>query len=123
MNSGKYALTWPVRLDLAVERLLNQLPDGIAVRPDDHAALDRRVVGELRAADDVEVPAREVLRARRDFGDERVCFRVHLDMLTVWTTQVGQNATRQRLYCDVGFCGSAVTHAVHSFFHHVDLPV
>jgi len=59
-------------LDPLVEGLLDQLPDGVAVRPDDHAALDRRVVGELRPPDDVEVPLREVLRARRDFGDERV---------------------------------------------------
>ena len=71
MNSGKYAFTWPVALIRAIERLLNQLPDRVAVRPDDHAALDRRVVGELRAPDDVEVPPREVLRAGRDFGDER----------------------------------------------------
>ena len=51
----------PGRLEAAVERLLDQLPDGVAVRPDHHAALDRRVVGQLGAADDVEVPAREVL--------------------------------------------------------------
>ena len=47
------------RLEPRVERLLDQLPDRVAVRPDDHAALDRRVVGQLRAADDVEVPAAE----------------------------------------------------------------
>ncbi len=69
------------RLDPRIERLLNQLPDRVAVRPDDHAALDRRVVGQLRAADDVEVPAREVLRARRDFGDERVGLFGHEDRL------------------------------------------
>jgi hypothetical protein len=44
------------RLDSRVERLLNQLPDGIAVRPDDHAAFHRRVVGELSTPDDVEIP-------------------------------------------------------------------
>ena len=57
-------------LDAAIERLLDQLPDRIAVRADDHAALDGRIVGELCAADDVQIPAREVLRARGDFGDE-----------------------------------------------------
>ena len=62
------------RLEPAVERLLDQLPDGVAVRPDHHAALDGRVVGQLRAPDDVEVPAREVLRLRRDLGDERLGF-------------------------------------------------
>ena len=78
MNSGKYALTWPVALKRAVERLLDQLPDRVAVRPDDHAALDGRVVGQLRAADDVEIPAGKVLRAGSDFGDERVGFVVFL---------------------------------------------
>ena len=71
MNSGKVRVHVTGALDLAVERLLNQFPDGVAVRPDDHAALDRRVVGEFGAPDDVEVPAREVLRPGRDFGDER----------------------------------------------------
>ena len=47
----------PRLLEAAVEPLLDQLPDGVAVRADHHAALDRRVVGELGAPDDVEVPA------------------------------------------------------------------
>ena len=72
MNSGKYALTCPVALNRSIEALLDQLPDGVAVRPDDHAALDRRVVGQLGASDDVEVPAREVLGLGRDLGDERL---------------------------------------------------
>ena len=32
MNSGKYAFTWPVALMRAIERLLHQLPDRVAVR-------------------------------------------------------------------------------------------
>ena len=44
----------PGRLDPAIERLLNQLPDRVAVRPNDHAALDGRVVGQLGAAHDVQ---------------------------------------------------------------------
>ena len=71
MNSGKYAFTWPVRLISRSSACWMQLPDRVAVRADDHAALDRRVVGELGAPDDVEVPLREVLRTRGDFGDER----------------------------------------------------
>ena len=90
MNSGKYALTWPVRLDPRIERLLDQLPDRVAVRPDDHAPLDGRIVGELRAADDVEVPAREVLRARRDFGDERFGF-------ASWASNAVCSATRHQI--------------------------
>ena len=58
------------RLEPAVERLLHQLPDGVAVRTDHHAALDGRVVGELGAADDVDIPAAEVLGLRRDLGWE-----------------------------------------------------
>ena len=58
------------RLDPRVERLLDQLPDRVAVRPDDHAALDRRVVGQLGSPHDVEIPAREILRTGCDFGDE-----------------------------------------------------
>ena len=56
------------RLEAAVEPLLHQLPDRVAVRPDHHAPLDRRVVGQLGAADDVDVPAAEVLGLRRDLG-------------------------------------------------------
>ena len=76
MKSGKYALTWPVALKRRSSALLDQLPDGVAVRPDRHAALDRRVVGELRAPDDVEVPPREVLGLRRDLGHQRVLLRL-----------------------------------------------
>ena len=68
MNSGKYAFTWPVALNRLSKRLLDQLPDGVAVRTDRHAALDLGVVGELRAPDDVEVPLREVLGLGRDLG-------------------------------------------------------
>src|SRR5438552_7604613 len=59
-------------LEFGVERLLNQLPDRVAVRPDHHATLDRRIVGELRAPDDIQVPAREVLGLGRDFSYERL---------------------------------------------------
>ncbi len=45
------------RLDAAIQLLLNQLPDGVAVRPDDHEALDRRIVGQFRLPDDVQIPA------------------------------------------------------------------
>ena len=45
------------RLDPVVELPLDQLPDGVAVRPDDHEALDRRIVGQLGLADDVQIPA------------------------------------------------------------------
>ena len=55
-------------LEAPVQPLLDQLPHRIAVGPDHHAPLDRGVVGQLGAADDVDVPAAEVLRLRRDFG-------------------------------------------------------
>ena len=71
MNSGKYALTCPVCLEPLVELLLDQFPDRIAVRADDHAAFDRRVVGQFRLANDVEIPAREVLGLGCDLGNER----------------------------------------------------
>src|SRR5206468_12389879 len=51
------------RLDQVVERPLHQLPHAVAVRPDDHAAADRRVVRHLRLHDDVAVPLAEVLGA------------------------------------------------------------
>ena len=49
-------------LDVAVQLVAHRFPDREAVRPDDHAAAHRRVVGQLRLEDDVVVPAREVLR-------------------------------------------------------------
>ena len=53
-------------LDHGVERVAGPLPEGEAVGADDHAALDRRVVGQLGAADHVDVPAVEVVGLRRD---------------------------------------------------------
>jgi hypothetical protein len=58
------------RLDAAIQRLLDQLPDRISVGADHHAPFDGRIVCELRPPDDIEVPAREILRLRGDFGDE-----------------------------------------------------
>ena len=49
------------RLEASVECLLDQFPDGVAVGPDRHAALDLGVVGQLRPPNDVEVPPREIL--------------------------------------------------------------
>ncbi len=65
--------------ELAIEGLLQQLPDSVAVRADDHAPLDRRIVGQFRAPHDVQVPLREVARARRNLGDEGVVL-VHEQM-------------------------------------------
>ena len=70
MKSGKYALTWPVALKRSSSAALDELPDRVAVRADDHAALDRRVVGQLGAADHIDIPAREVLGLGRDLGDD-----------------------------------------------------
>jgi hypothetical protein len=60
------------RFEAFVERLLNQLPDRVAVRPNHHTALDGRIVGELGAAHDVQIPLREILRAGRDLRHEGV---------------------------------------------------
>jgi hypothetical protein len=54
------------RLDHVVEGPLDPLPDRVAVGPDDHAAADRRVVGQLRLPHHVGVPAVEVLGHPRD---------------------------------------------------------
>ena len=44
------------RLEHVVERALHVLPDRVAPRLDDHAAAHRRVLGEVRAGDDLLVP-------------------------------------------------------------------
>jgi len=61
----------PGRLDADVELALQMLPHRIAVRPDDHEALDRGVVGEFGLADDVEVPLRKIDGLLGDLGNER----------------------------------------------------
>ena len=53
-------------LEAPVELALDRLPDRVALGADDHAALDRRIVGQLGRLDDVEVPLRVVLAARLD---------------------------------------------------------
>ena len=60
------------RLESRVQEALDVLPDRVAVRTDDHAALDRRVVGHLGALHHVEVPLGKILRTRRDRRHERV---------------------------------------------------
>mmetsp|Transcript_9139 Transcript_9139/g.26676 ORF Transcript_9139/g.26676 Transcript_9139/m.26676 type:complete len:420 (+) Transcript_9139:648-1907(+) len=52
--------------DAAVEGLLEAVPDAHAPRADDHAALDGRRVDHVGGGDDVLVPERIVLVARRD---------------------------------------------------------
>src|SRR5439155_23865094 len=54
------------RFDHVVERALHQLPDAVAVRPDDHAAAHRRIIGQLGLGNDVAVPLAEVFGAWRD---------------------------------------------------------
>ena len=80
----------PGLLEAPIEILLNQLPDGVAVRTDDHAALDRRVVGQLRAPDDVQIPAGEILGLTGDLGDE--IFRLFAHRF--WATLAGRLAMR-----------------------------
>ena len=53
-------------LEAPVERRLDILPEGVAVGPDDHAALDRGVVGQLGFLNDIGIPARVILAARGD---------------------------------------------------------
>jgi hypothetical protein len=68
----KVGIDVPGVLEAVIELPLDQLPDGVAVGPDHHAALDRRVVGQFGLAHDVQVPAREVLGLGGDLLDERV---------------------------------------------------
>ena len=61
-------------LEAAVEVALDGLPDRVAVGPDDHAAADRRIIGELRGLDDVEVPLGVIVGAGFDvLGHEDSC--------------------------------------------------
>ncbi len=46
--------------DALVECIANQLPDGVAVRLDHHAAAHAGVFGKLRLIDDVEIPLRVI---------------------------------------------------------------
>ena len=57
-------------LDAAVHQPLDVLPDGVAVGPDDHHPLHRRVVGELGLLDDLDVPLGKILALGRDLFDQ-----------------------------------------------------
>mgnify|MGYP003693733085 CR=1 FL=1 len=57
-------------LDPVVEQPLHVLPQRVAVRADRHAAAHRRVIGELRLADHLGVPAREVVALVGQLLDE-----------------------------------------------------
>ena len=62
----------PCRFETAVEFLLDVLPDLVAVRADDHRALDGAVVHQLRLQDDVGVPLRKIFGHVRDLFYEFV---------------------------------------------------
>ena len=49
------------RLEALVHLLLDQLPDGVAVGADDHAALDAGIVDQVRLFDHVRIPLGEIL--------------------------------------------------------------
>ena len=54
-----------------IQMPLNVFPDAVAPGFDDHAAADRRVLGQVRGADDLLVPLRVILGAggrNRGFG-------------------------------------------------------
>ena len=57
-------------LDVAVKFGLHRFPDRVAVGSDDHAAANRRVVGQFCLQDNVVIPARKVLGLTRDAGYE-----------------------------------------------------
>ena len=46
-----------------IERLLHLFPDGVPVWPDDHAALDRRIIRQLGCSNHIRVPSRIVFAA------------------------------------------------------------
>jgi hypothetical protein len=66
-QEGEIGIDMAGGLEAAVQRLLDVFPQGIAVRPDDHASFDRRVIGQLGLQDDVGVPARIIFTAGGDF--------------------------------------------------------
>jgi hypothetical protein len=71
----------PGLFESAIEVLLYQLPDGVSVRPDHHTALDRRVVRQLGAPDNVQIPAGEVFGLTGDLGHEIVGLFGHSSIL------------------------------------------
>ena len=72
MNSGKYAFCAPAALIRASISRLHPLPERVPVRPDDHGAAHRAVVGQLGLGDHVLVPAGEVLRLRGEHSRHAV---------------------------------------------------
>ena len=68
-------------LELVVKDALDVLPDGISVRPDDHAALYAGVADKLRLKADVGVPLGEVLIHGRNVVDHFLLFCHSMDFL------------------------------------------
>jgi hypothetical protein len=52
-------------LEAVVERALGVLPDGVAMRPDDHRAAGGSMLGELGALHDLDIPGGKVVLLRR----------------------------------------------------------
>jgi hypothetical protein len=69
----------PRRLEHVVERPLHVFPQRVAPGPNDHAAADRRILGEIGAGDDLLIPLRVVLGARRRDGGSRFVHKAGKD--------------------------------------------
>ena len=67
----------PRRLEAPIEAVLEHLPDGIAMRLDDHAAAHRRVLGQVTGLDHVQIPLGIVVASRRDV----LCHRSRVQLL------------------------------------------
>ena len=53
----KIGIHMPGSLEAVVKLALDLLPDGISVGPDDHAALNGRIVGQFGLPHHIEIPA------------------------------------------------------------------
>jgi hypothetical protein len=66
-EEGKVGVLVAEGLDPSVGLGLKIFPDRVSIRADDHAALDRAVVGKLGLEDNIEIPLGKVHRGRGNF--------------------------------------------------------
>ncbi len=92
-KKGKVGVLVAGSFQPSIQGFLDQFPDAVAVRPIDHAALDRGIVGQFCPAHDLHVPVGKILRFLWNCRDE---FFRHIDLSF---PDVLRDVARQSIRC------------------------
>ena len=82
-QQGEIGVLMAGRLETLIHLLLNDLPDGVTVGPDDHRALDGAIIDQLGLEHHVGIPLGKVLVHVRNLFDKILLLRHYIYLLNV----------------------------------------